>query len=297
MTRSVAIPFKDHAWIVVAYAAAIAAAVATVSVVADEPVWARVLAADVVATVVVFAFSVAFRNSSFYDPYWSVAPVVIVAYFWTLADDVSTRGVVATVIVCAWAIRLTGNWAYGWRGLGHEDWRYVDLAASTGRFWWPVSFLGVHLFPTLIVFVACLSLEPAVTVTARPLGTWDGVAVAIGAFSIWIEFEADRQLHRFRELRQSAAEVLTTGVWRWCRHPNYLGEIGFWFSVWFFGYAALGSTDRWLQAGPIAMVLLFVVVSIPMIERKLLGSKPGYDAYRRRTYALLPISHWRNAPS
>ncbi len=78
-----------------------------------------------------------------------------------------------------------------------------------------------------------------------------------------------------------------------CRHPNYLGEIGFWFSVYFFGYAALGHGDPWMEAGPVAMVLLFVIVSMPMIEKKLTEAKPGYEAYRKSTFALLPLSRLR----
>src|SRR5580698_10001606 len=41
------------------------------------------LFADILATVIVFIFSVIFKNASLYDPYWSVAPPLI-AWYWML---------------------------------------------------------------------------------------------------------------------------------------------------------------------------------------------------------------------
>lgn len=284
---------RDFAWITVAYVVAILAAGLTLPFVTDYHVLVQVLIADVIATGVVFAFSLVFRNSSFYDAYWSVAPVVIAFYFLWLTEAIDVRALMVTLVVTLWAVRLTGNWAYGWQGLRHEDWRYVNLAETTGIFWWPVSFLGIHLFPTVIVFLGCIALYPAIVTGENPLGVVDAFALVLGLGAVWLEFQADRELHRFRAVREGPHEVLDTGVWSWCRHPNYLGEIGFWFSVYFFGYAATGVHDRWMQSGPVAMVLLFVIVSIPMIEKKLAADKPAYEAYKARSYALLPLSRLR----
>src|SRR5581483_4482964 len=110
-------------------------------------------AADVAATVVVFLCLMLVANSSLYDPYWSVAPPVIVAA-WIGDGADRTRQVVVLTLVLVWAVRLTANWAWSWRGLNHEDWRYVQLREQTrGRVpWWLVSLTGIQLMPTLVVF-------------------------------------------------------------------------------------------------------------------------------------------------
>ncbi|MCH7742912.1 MAG: DUF1295 domain-containing protein [Proteobacteria bacterium] len=108
--------------------------------------------------------------------------------------------------------------------------------------------------------------------------------------TFWLETQADLGLHHFRNARKNREEILTTGVWGWCRHPNYLGEIGFWIGLFVFGYAAQGTTANDIAAGPITIILLFLFVSIPMIERKLLADKPAYAQYKRSTLALIPIS-------
>jgi steroid 5-alpha reductase family enzyme len=192
------------------------------------------------------------------------------------------------VVVFAWAIRLTGNWAYGWHGMRHEDWRYVNLAQTAGVLWWPLSLAGIHVFPTIVVFLGCLALYPALIVGNAPVGLLDYLALLLGLAATTLEFQADRELHQFRAARRSRCEVLTTGVWAWCRHPNYLGEIGFWVSLFIFGCAAWGGIYPWTWLGPVAMIALFLGISIPMIEKRLAADKPGYAAYRAKTRRLIP---------
>ena len=75
-----------------------------------------------------------------------MAPPLIVAYLILAGDGNPARQGLVAVVVGLWAVRLTANWAYGWQGLDHEDWRYRDLARTAGPWWWPLSFFGVHLF-------------------------------------------------------------------------------------------------------------------------------------------------------
>ena len=279
---------RDFLIIAAGYVAAIAAAILTIMVMDAHPLM-EVLVADLVATLVIFAFSLIFANASFYDAYWSVAPPVIAFYFLTLDGDAELlRQLLVMLVVLLWAVRLTANWAHGWTGMQHEDWRYLDLAESSGRLWWLVSLTGVHVFPTLMVYAGCIALYPALTVGVQPLGWLDGAALAVGIGAVWLEFQADRELHGFRATRSSRAEVLDTGVWAWCRHPNYLGEIGFWLSIYLFGLSAWGGSYPWSWLGPVTMLVLFIGISIPMIEKKLAGDKPGYEAYRKRTKMLIP---------
>jgi len=279
---------RDFGVIITGYLAAAAAAAAVVMLLDTHPLL-EVLIADALATVVIFGCSLGTGNSSFYDPYWSVAPPLIAVALLMADGDADTgRQVLVCALLLLWSVRLTANWAYGWQGLGHEDWRYRDLARTAGRLWWPLSFLGVHGFPTILVWIGCIALYPALTVGTQPLGWLDGIALAIGLASVWLEHAADRSLHRFRAARSSPAEVLDTGVWAWCRHPNYLGEIGFWIALFVFGVAAWGGVYPWSWLGPVSMVALFLSVSIPMIERKLTRDKPAYAAYRHRTRMLVP---------
>lgn len=111
--------------------------------------WLDTLIADVLATLVVFVFSRCFGNSSFYDAYWSVIPPLLVAYWWfqSLPQVNTTRCVLIAVVVTLWAVRLTGNWVWGFPGLHHEDWRYPALRQRAGRWEFVADLFGIHLCP------------------------------------------------------------------------------------------------------------------------------------------------------
>jgi steroid 5-alpha reductase family enzyme len=280
---------RDFAWILVAYAAGGIAALLVGALLGWRHPLAVAFAADVAATVAVFAFSVSFDNSSFYDAYWSVAPPLIGLYFVAVAHPTAdpTRQLLVLALVCWWAVRLTYNWARGWTGLRHEDWRYVDLRRSTGRAYWLVSFAGLHAMPTIQVFLGCLSLYPAVVVGSRPLGVLDGLALLVTAGAIALEARADKELLRFRRARPPADAILASGVWAWSRHPNYFGEMAFWWGLWLFGVAA-APAYWWTVVGPLAIALMFRFASLPLIETRMLQRRPAFAEHQRRVSMVIP---------
>ena len=236
--------------------------------------------ADLAATVVVFVGSRRANNSSIYDPYWSVIPVAIAAW---LAASLSARSALVLLAVGAWGLRLTYNWARGWAGLAHEDWRYVDIRKKTGRLYWPASFLGIHLFPTVLTYLGCLPLLPALTST-NPFSALDGAAALITFVAIAIEAISDEQLRAYRAAHPAGA--CDSGLWKFSRHPNYFGEILFWVGLWLFGVAA--GAPVWMIAGPVAMLALFLFASIPMAEKHAVARRPEYADRIKHVSMLIP---------
>ncbi len=200
---------------------------------------ATVLLADLVATVVIFALSMITANSSFYDAYWSVVPpVVAIAYAFVAPSGLPTsavvRQVVVIVLVLFWAVRLTANWAVGWSGFDHEDWRYSGMRDGLPRGvpWPPISFLAVQLFPTIMVFLAMLPLWPALGAPRHGFGVLDVIATIVTLAAVVLEMRADHQLHAFTRDPAGRGRPMDQGLWGYSRHPNYLGEITFWWGLW-----------------------------------------------------------------
>ncbi len=269
-----------------AYATALLAASVTVVALPDyDPLW-QAAAADVAATLVIFAFARVHDNSSFYDAYWSVAPPLLLGFWWWVYGGFDIRVAVAAVLVWLWAIRLTHNWARGWQGLSHIDWRYVDLKASTGRWYSLVDLFGIQLMPTVLVFIGCLPLWLMLRGAAAPFGWLDLVWILVGYAALWLEYRADNVLRAFRLDPRNRGQVLRHDVWGWCRHPNYVGELGFWLAL---GLAGFTATGEWLNGlGFLVMLVLFLGISIPMIDKRQLANKPDYAAYQRDVPGLLP---------
>ena len=249
------------------------------------PLWS-IVAADVVATLVVYAASLRFDNGSLYDPYWSVVPPVIaLAWIGHATGDVpAVRQSVVATLVFAWGIRLTYNWARGWPGLHHEDWRYLDLYQTSPR--WLISLLGIHLFPTAMVLLGCLPLLPALAWGDAHWGLLDSIALVVTAGAILIETVADEQMRAFARTKQPG-DIMRSGLWAWSRHPNYLGELSFWGGLFLFGIAADGGA-WWTGIGVVAMYAMFRFASIPMLDERSRQRRPGYDRYMENSSALFP---------
>jgi steroid 5-alpha reductase family enzyme len=281
--------------IAAAYASAGIAAAAACALAAGRPPAVAAFLADIAATVVIFAFSLGLDNSSMYDPYWSVAPVPI-ALSWLQgpAGRIDARQVIALALLFTWAARLTANWARRWKGLNDEDWRYKERRGS-GAAYWPISFLGFHLMPTVLVFFGCLPLLPVLSGTGfRGIRALDMAALVVTAGAIIVEAAADRQLRRFLAAPRAPGRVLDTGLWALSRHPNYFGEVAFWWGLWLFGLSADPSW-WWTIVGPAAITALFLGISIPMMDRRMRARHPGYESHMAARSAFIPWPSRRGA--
>jgi len=290
MTKS-----RSLAVIGVAYAVAVAVAAAWL---AWGPttgrLWSDTLVADILATLVVFAFSRGCRNSSCYDAYWSVIPPLLTFYWWSQAGTHHLRCWLVAVLVLVWAVRLTANWVYGFPGLHHEDWRYHMFRQRAGKWEFAVDLIAIHLIPTLQVFAGMLPVYVCVTRPGGDLGWLTAVAFAVGVAAVAFESVADAQLHRFVRSRQPG-DVMDRGLWRWSRHPNYFGEFGFWVALALFGVAAAPADAWWLFAGALAMLAMFLGASIPMMEQRSLQRRPDYQRVIDRVSRFVPMPPHRAA--
>ena len=245
--------------------------------------WLSLLIADAVATVVTFSFSLIFGNASVYDPYWSVQPPVILIAF-ALGKELTALGILLLIAVCFWAIRLTANWAYTFHGLTHQDWRYTMLREKTGFFYPVINFVGIHMVPTLVVYGCIL---PGVYAIREGLAAniASVLFLCLSLCAASMQGIADVQMHKFRKNRTSP--FIRAGLWKYSRHPNYLGEILMW---WGIGLSVVCSAPRawYLIAGAVANTVLFFAVSIPMADGRQ-SRKEGFAAYKEQTRMLLPI--------
>ena len=277
---------KNRTWsFVIVTAVYVLAAVAGILLYRALPFswWMNLLIADVAATVLTFVFSLIFRNASVYDPYWSVQPIVILVAF-AIGKTLTLDRILLLIAVCFWGVRLTANWAYTFGNLTHQDWRYTMLKEKTGVFYPVINFIGIHMVPTLVVYGCTV---PAVY-TFLHNGSWNVGSIVFFLVSVGaavLQGSADIQMHKFRKNR--TAPFIRTGLWKYSRHPNYLGEITMWWGV-ALSVICVYPRAWYLCAGAIANTILFLVVSIPMADNRQ-SRKDGFAAYKAQTRMLLPI--------
>ena len=216
---------------------------------------------------------------------WVVPPVVLSA--WAIGfGRFSLPAVLLLAAVWYWGVRLTANWALTFRGLGYEDWRYTRYREMQKPFFFHITNLfGFNMMPTVVVFLGML---PGFGVLDSEAGanwlTWLGFAMCVS--SATIQLISDTQSHRFRAAHPG--EVCEVGLWKRGRHPNYFGEVQFWWGIWVMYVSLEGlGWHGWYICGALAMTALFLGISIPMMERRQLANKPAYAAYRQRTRIMI----------
>jgi steroid 5-alpha reductase family enzyme len=252
----------------------------------DRPVWA--LAGGYVASaLVIYLWSMGVDNGSMFDAWWSVLPPLAAVWMavTATADVPGLRVALVLVVVWAWAIRLTLNWARDWVGLSHEDWRYLDLYSKGPKAL--VSLVAVHLGPCLIVLLGSLPLVPALHEGTNEVAVLDWLALMVGAMAVLMELVADEQMRSFGRTKEPG-QIMDRGLWRYSRHPNYFGEVLFWWSLWLFGLSADPSW-WWTIIGPIAILVMFLTASIPLLDDRSRERRPGFAEYAARTSALVPM--------
>lgn len=235
---------------------------------------------NIAATIVIFIVSSVFNNASLYDAYWSVGPVFTVLFWWSLQgfDGLEIRKILAFAAVCLWSVRLTSNWARGWPGLHHEDWRFQELRAKTGALYPLVNLTGIQLFQTGLIFIGTLPLYYVVAFEhSTTFNSLDIIGFFISVGGATLELVADEQLKGFKKQNVEPKAFMNDGLWHYSRHPNYFGEFLFWFGLY---VMALGADYNyyWTGIGSLSVFCLFQFISIPMMEKRMIKKRPLYKA-------------------
>lgn len=250
--------------------------------------WLSLLIADLAATLFIWVTSQLLHNASVYDPYWSVQPLVILSLVLFSEGSFDPGAIVFIILIAFWSIRLTVNWAVTFEGFHQQDWRYDQLQENSGKFFPLVNLAGIQLMPTLIVFACIL---PGYFYLSRGGGfnLFTGIGVLISLTGTMLELFADHQMHVFQDHRIDRSELIRNGLWRYARHPNYLGEMLMWWGVYLVMLSV--NVQLWyLAIGPLINTCLFLFISIPLAEKRLKTYKANFDNYKQETRLLLPIA-------
>lgn len=243
-----------------------------------------------VATLIIFICSLFYKNTSIYDAYWSLTPMVMIIYLVFLNRAmINTYHIVLFVVFLLWSVRLTINWAYTFKGLEIEDWRYADFRRTLPPFLFQlINFIGLQFMPTILVYFGFL---PLISFFRNSASAWSLIGSAIILAGFLLQLFADIMMHQHLKAAPKE-EVNQKGLWNYSRHPNYFGEI----LIWVGSYVALllSQTNLWyLGLGVILMVLLFEFISIPLAEKRQLKRRPSYAIYIKETSRLIPLPKFK----
>lgn len=245
------------------------------------------LAFTVSATIIIYIISLFISDTSLYDPYWSVAPPIMLLLAMIRWDYWYINGTIIFIAVTIWSLRLTMNWINTYKGIGHEDWRYGDFRKKMKRIPFELlNFFGFMLMPTLVTYSGLTGAFFIISDSRSNISVYLGFLVMI--LGVILEHLADTAIHEFLKDNRGNGLTCREGIWKYSRHPNYLGEMTFWTGI----YIACHSmySNNWTRGlGFLLIIAVFIFASIPLMEAHNLANRKDYAEYMKETSVLIPM--------
>jgi len=259
-----------------------------------SPLLVVVLLAAAVCAFCFFA-SLVSKDNSWVDRLWSIVPVVYVWVFAIAAGLADARLDVMAGLVTAWGARLTFNFARKGGYSGVEDYRWAVLRGRMSRAQFAVfNALFIVLYQNALLVLIALPAHTAFE-SRTPFGALDLVLTVVFLLLLAGETLADQQQWEFQRRkaadlaagREPATRFLTTGLFRFSRHPNFFFEQAQWWVLFLFGAVAAGSLLQWTVLGAFLLTTLFVG-STRFTESITRSKYPEYADYQATTSAIVP---------
>ena len=237
------------------------------------------------------------KEYSWVDRLWSITPVLFAVHFAGYAGFNDARLNLMAALAVLWGVRLTYNFVRkGGYKPGGEDYRWEEIQERIGPRWFQVlNATFIAPFQNYLLLLIVVPSYAAYRFVGTPLNALDyAAAIAFVAFFIG-EAVADEQQWKFQTAKYAAiargetpeAGFITTGLFRYSRHPNFLCEQAMWWTYYVFSIAAGAGWLNWTITGAVLLTLLFQA-STNLTEKLSARKYPAYADYQRTTNRLMP---------
>lgn len=243
----------------------------------------------VISTVVLIYMSVWFvlalilKRRDIVDSAWGIGFIVVAATSYLQRNNESVFTGVALALVSLWGLRLFLHiTSRNWRK--KEDYRYAQLGELNSAAFWAKTYTNVFLLQGILMIAISLPVIAIMYAQTEPHYLLASIGAAIWFYGIVFEAIGDYQLRQF--LQAGKKGVMSTGLWRYTRHPNYFGEVTAWW-----GAAIMGlSFGMWwgILGAFVITVLITKISGIPLLEKRYESDK-AYQSYAAKTSKLIPL--------
>jgi steroid 5-alpha reductase family enzyme len=235
---------------------------------------------------ILFVIGSKLNNHGIVDIGWGTGFVLVAWYtFFRLPTQASTNWIIV-LLVSFWGLRLAYHVAR--RNWGKpEDYRYAAMRKRWGDKYPALkAFINVYMTQMVLMFVIALPIILINRYTQSAFKPWVWIGLAVWMVGYFFEVVGDAQLAAFIRNPANKGKLMTLGLWKYTRHPNYFGEATLWWGIFFI---ALSVADgRYSLISPLTITLLLLFVSgVPLLEKKY-KDRADFKAYKKRTNIFIP---------
>ena len=248
----------------------------------------KIFLSNIISTIIIWLIGIYYNTASLYDPYWSVQTPIIHLSLFLYKTKINIGNLLYILFILIWSIRLTLNFIKSFNNISYIDWRYQLIKQNTGKFYQLINLVGICIVPTIIVYIASIP-SYLYLLNNYEFSFSDIFGYIIILISVYIEMKADLDMLEYKKLRKNKNEIINKGLWKFSRHPNYFGEICFWYGVALVWILRDLKNNLIGGIGAVLVNLLFLGISIPLAETHLMAYKKGYEKYKQSTNMLIPF--------
>ncbi len=245
------------------------------------------LLASLIINFLLFAVAFFLRTDKLTDASYSLSFITLAVYGYLKSSGGGYEKLLLALVL-AWGLRLGIFLVIRIRRFGRDK-RFDDIRNNFwkfGRFW---------LLQAVTVWVLMLGYLLAIQRASLTMIRWPfAVGLVIWLMAIVIESVADLQKLNFNSQPRNRGKWIDSGLWRYSRHPNYLGEMMIWIGVFLICISVLPRAEAYVAAlSPLLISNLLLFVSgVPILEKaadQKWGKLAAYQNYKKRTATVVPF--------
>jgi steroid 5-alpha reductase family enzyme len=232
----------------------------------------------------IFLLAQMLEDNSIVDIGWGLG-FIFIAIFTLFIGEINSRKILFNALIILWGLRLSIYIFIRNHGRG-EDFRYKNWRNIWKHFMLR-SFFQIFMLQGLIMLIVVLPVIRVNSAAPRSVGFFDVIGLLIFIIGFLFEVIGDQQMSNFKKNSENYGKLMTTGLWKYTRHPNYFGEVLLWWGIWLFAIPEINGLFTII--GPITISLLIRYVSgVPMLEQKYKG-RTDWEVYKSETPVFIPF--------
>ncbi len=263
---------------------------------------------------ILFVISLITKRNDMIDVFWGPGILLssVTLYFSNLNihKNLNLALLVILTLTLFWAMRIFLHIGIRFINKKAEDFRYKNWR-ETWKYFYLRSYFQIYILQGFLMFLMSLTIFSFLNYTNIYINNFFVIlGTLISVLGLTFEAVSDIQLNRFIKNKSEkiqgnlsvtniqSSEILTTGLWKYTRHPNYFGEISFWFGILTISLSNIflnfdiKNTDTYttLFAFVPFFLILFLILKvsgIPMLESKYKDNKE-FEIYKNKTPAFFP---------
>lgn len=225
------------------------------------------------------------KDNSIVDIAWGFGFMLIAWFSFFRTYTFLARHILITLLITLWAFRLSSyllirNWGK------KEDIRYTQMKKKWGKLTPIYSFFIVFMLQGILILIIGYPILVINSSSNAGLTLFDYIGTALWIVGFLFETIGDWQLFMFLKKPVNRGKVMTQGLWRYTRHPNYFGETVIWWGVWLIALTVPYGLSAIISPITITYLLLYVS-GVPLAERYL-QQLEGFDSYQSQTSIFIP---------